>query len=104
VINRKTRDPSFEFYDLQTQVSPEHIAETLQRLLAQHRKYVGMLKDSNIRLLALMRERNLFIEKCRKVEALGNSRGGQGSVWQSLQLALYNSEDPYKGLMLFKVG
>jgi hypothetical protein len=54
-----------------------------------------MLTDSNIKLLALMREPNLFLEKCRKVEALRNSRGGQGSVWQSLQFALYNSEDPY---------
>jgi hypothetical protein len=87
-----------QIYDLQTQEgesSPEleRLAETLQRLLALHRKYVEMLKDSNIKLLALMRERNLYLEKCRKVEALGNSRGWQGSVWQKLQSALYNSED-----------
>mmetsp|Transcript_1495 Transcript_1495/g.3247 ORF Transcript_1495/g.3247 Transcript_1495/m.3247 type:complete len:107 (+) Transcript_1495:33-353(+) len=87
-----------QIYDLQAQEGEsnpelERLAETLQRLLLLHRKYVEMLKDSNLKLLALMRERNLYLEKCRKIEALGNSRGWQGSIWQKLQAALYNNPE-----------
>lgn len=87
-----------QIYDLQAQEGEsnaelEHLAETLHRLLALHRKYVEMLKDSNLKLLAVMRERNLYLEKCRKIEALGNSKSWQGSIWQKLQSALYNNPE-----------
>ena len=50
-------------------------------------KQLQILNDSclvqeekmRLKLLALMRERNLFLEKCRAIERFGTERGWQGS-------------------------
>lgn len=88
-----------QIYELQQQEGEsnqelEELAEKLQRLLVIHKKYNEMEKDSNIKLLALMRERNLYLEKCRKIESLGQSMNWQNPVMSKVLGILYqNSED-----------
>lgn len=88
-----------QIYELQQQEGEsnqelEELAEKLQRLLVIHKKYNEMEKDSNIKLLALMRERNLYLEKCRKIESLGQGMNWQNPVMSKVLGILYqNSED-----------
>lgn len=88
-----------QIYELQQQEGEgnqelEELAEKLQRLLVIHKKYNEMEKDSNIKLLALMRERNLYLEKCRKIESLGQNMNWQNPVMSKVLGILYqNSED-----------
>ena len=71
----------------------EDLSEKLQRLLVLHKKYNEMEKDSNIKLLALMRERNLYLEKCRKLENLMQKIDEKGELEMSIIDILYESND-----------
>ena len=86
-----------QIYDLQTQEGGQNpeldvLADKLQRLLVLHRKYNEMEKDSNIKLLALMRERNLYLEKCRKIENYGHSLGWEDPLLKELLPILYQDD------------
>lgn len=87
-----------QIHELQEQEGDEthelqNLADKLQRLLFLHKKYNEMEKDSNIKLLALMRERNLYLEKCRKIESLGQQNEWDSPILQEVLGILYQNPD-----------
>jgi hypothetical protein len=86
-----------QIYELQdqegeTNVELTDLADKLQRLLVLHKKYNEMEKDNNIKLLALMRERNLYLEKCRKIEGLGQELNWDDPILAKVMNVLYNAD------------
>ncbi len=49
------------------------MSEKLDLLISLHNQCVEKEKYMRCKQLALMRERNLFLEKCKKIEAVGNT-------------------------------
>ncbi|CAG9312958.1 unnamed protein product [Blepharisma stoltei] len=87
-----------QIYELQQQDGESaqelgELADKLERLLVLHKKYNEMEKDSNIRLLALMRERNLYLEKSRKIENLGQRTNWNDPLLQRVLKILYQNAD-----------
>lgn len=87
-----------QIYELQQQEGEstqelEELADKLERLLVLHKKYNEMEKDSNIRLLALMRERNLYLEKSRKIENLGQRNNWSNPLLSKVLKILYQNGD-----------
>uniref|UniRef100_A0A7S3JH05 EB1 C-terminal domain-containing protein n=1 Tax=Euplotes harpa TaxID=151035 RepID=A0A7S3JH05_9SPIT len=57
--------------DSQTQESLSDLAQRLQRIINLHQKCNEAEQKMRIKQLTLMRERNLYLEKYRKIENLG---------------------------------
>ena len=50
----------------------------MNRLITLRKKCLAVEKNMRERQLALMRERNLYLDKCRRIEDLGESKDWGG--------------------------
>ena len=64
--------------DSSAQHSLAPLANKLKQLVELHRKCTQSEYEMRLKMLGLMRERNLYLEKCRAVERFGDGRGWQG--------------------------
>ena len=54
------------------------LANKLKQLVELHRKCTTSEYEMRLKMLGLMRERNLYLEKCRAIEKFGDSKGWTG--------------------------
>ena len=81
--------------DAETKESLGYLAEKLKRLILLHEKCAQEEKKMRAKQLALMRERNLYLEKCRKIEYLGEDMGWEDEqgLLPFVHQILYQVED-----------
>eukprot|EP00347_Sterkiella_histriomuscorum_P016427 403353219 len=74
--------------DKDTKDALSYLSEKLTRLIDLHQKCLEQEKNMRAKQLALMRERNVYLEKCRKIEAFGdqvNWKDNEQNLMQEIQ-------------------
>lgn len=65
--------------DGRTKEALDPLAEKLKRLIKMNKECLGQEHEMRLKMLGLMRERNLYLEKCRAIEQFGERIDWQGT-------------------------
>lgn len=77
----------------------DRLATKLKRLVGMHRECLGQEQNMRLKMVGLMRERNLYLEKCRAIEQFGERIDWQGTSEEDTEFlanihgVLYREQD-----------